>query len=190
MANTENVSVGKPYVDGAIYNAPKGTALPTDPTSTLSDAYVSLGFISDGGYTNGNSANVENVKAWGGKIVLTTTTEKPDTFTFTLIECTNPDVLKAVYGSDNVTIDETTGVITIRANSKDAAESVWVIDTLLHGKRKRTVIPAGKVSSVGDITYNDTDAVGYETTIDAMPYEAYDGDTHREYIEGSSDESE
>jgi hypothetical protein len=45
---------------------------------------------------------------------------------------------------------------------------------------KRIVIPDAGVSGVGDVTYADGSAVGYETTISAMP--DGNGDTHFEYI--------
>ena len=45
---------------------------------------------------------------------------------------------------------------------------------------KRVVIPDAGVSGVGDVTYADGSAVGYETTISAMP--DGNGDTHFEYM--------
>lgn len=35
MAQVENVTTAKPKIDGAIYSAPKGTALPTDAKTAL-----------------------------------------------------------------------------------------------------------------------------------------------------------
>lgn len=182
MANNNalHVTAGKPKVGGAIYRAPLGSTLPTDATSTLDAAFVNVGYISDAGLVNSNSPTSENVKAWGGDIVLSTLTEKPDTFKFTLIEAMTAEALKAVYGDDNVSGDLTTG-LTVNANSTQQPDCAWVIDMVFKNDVvKRIVIPAAGVSAVGDVTYADGSAVGYETTISALPNG--DGDTHYEYM--------
>lgn len=188
MANTQtNVSVGKPKVDGAIYRAPLGTTLPTDATTALDTAFVGVGYVSEDGLTNTNSASTEQIKAWGGDIVLQPQTEKPDTFKATFIESKNVDLLKAVYGDDNVDGDLTTG-ITVRANSSEVPASAWVIDMILTGGTlKRIVIANGQPNLDGDITYKDNEAVGYPITITAYPGgAAFDNDTHKEYIKQPS----
>ncbi len=179
--NAQNVTAGKPKVGGAIYRAPLGSTLPTDASTALDAAFVNLGYVSEDGLVNSNSPTSENIKAWGGDIVLTTLTEKPDTFQFTLIEALNGDVAKAVYGDSNVTVDSD-GNITIHANSTQQPDCAWVIDMVLKdGALKRIVIPDAGIETVGDITYADGSAVGYQTTISAMPNA--NGDTHIEYIE-------
>lgn len=183
MSNVNNVSYGKPKIGGAIHVAPIGTALPTDATTDLNVAFKSLGYISEDGLVNANSPDSDKIKAWGGDTVLVVSTEKPDTFKFKLIEPTNIDVLKTVYGSDNVTGTLATG-ITVKANAKPTEAFAYVIDMVMkNGILKRVVIPNSVISEIGDIEYKDNDAIGYDLTTEALP--DADGNNHYEYIKGA-----
>ena len=181
MAQTVgNVSAGKPAIGGAIWRAAAGPTPPTDATTTLGAAFKALGYCSEDGLTNSNSPSTTDIKAWGGDTVLNIQEEKKDTFKFTLIEVLNEEVLKAVYGSSNVTGALATG-ITVKANADEQEEAVWAIDMVMNSNTvKRVVIPHGKISDLGDISYKDSDAVGYEVTITALPDTS--GNTHYEYI--------
>ena len=165
--NTEHVSAGKPKIGGAIYRAPLGTELPTDAKTELNAAFKELGYCSEDGITNSNSPETDNVKAWGGDTVLDLQTSKEDSFKYKLLEITNIEVLKAVYGDENVTGTLEEG-ITVKANNSEKKAL------------KRIVIPSAAVTEVADIVYKDSEAIGYETTLKATP--DLSGQTHYEYI--------
>lgn len=185
MSDVKYVTTAKPKVGGAVYSAPLGTTLPKDATTALGAAFKSLGYISEDGMTNSNSPETDNIKAWGGDVVDNVQTEKADTFSYTLIEALNPDVLKEVYGEKNVSGSLETG-ITIKANSSPMEEHCLVVEMVLKGGiLKRIVIPIGKVSEVGEIVYKDDEASGYETTIAALP--DTEENTHYEYIQKPSE---
>lgn len=179
MPTVSNVSAGKPKLAGAIYRAASGTTLPTDATTALAAAFKELGFVSEDGVTNNNTPESDNIKAWGGQTVLVVQNEKNDEFTFTLIESLNVEVLKTVYGTDNVT--EANGAITVQAKADPLPNAVYVIDVVMAGnKAKRIVIPDGAISEIGEIVYKDDEPIGYELTINALPDS--NGVNHYEYI--------
>lgn len=181
MAQTvSNVSTGKPGVSGGVYVADSGTSLPASVNASLS-SFTALGYVSEDGLTNSNSPESDTGKAWGGDIVITYQTEKPDTFQFTLIESKNVDVLEVIYGEDNVSGTLSSGVA-ISANADEAVEHAWVFDMIMRNDTyKRICVPAGKIIELGDIVYKDDELVGYDVTIQAFPDSS--GNTHYEYIQ-------
>ena len=182
--DTKLVSSAKPAIAGAIWSALSGTALPTDATTALDAAFKNLGYISEDGLTNADTRETEELKAWGGVTVDISQKGKSDKFTYTLLEVLNVDVLKEVYGPDNVTGDLASG-IKVEVNSKELPVHPLIVDMLLkNGVKKRIVIPNAKVLEVGEITYADSNLAGYKTTIQALPDTK--GNTHYEYIKGSS----
>lgn len=173
------VTSAKPKVGGAIYTAPVGTALPTDATTALNEAFKCLGAVSDAGLKNNISRTTQDTKAWGGTVVDSSQTEFKDEFTYELMDATDENVLKSVFGDANVT--KTADAITIKVNAKELNEMSWVVDMVLkNGTLKRIVIPKGKVTAVGEISYVDNDTIGYACTMTTFP-DATENN-HYEYI--------
>ena len=184
LNNSSNVSVGKPRVAGAIYWAPKGTTLPTTATGALDAAFKCMGYVSEDGVVNNNSPESDSIKAWGGDTVCVLQKERKDTFKYTLIESMNEDVLTAIYGSDNVSVDGS-GNITVKATADEMEGASWVIDMIMKGSRaRRIVIPDGTITELGDITYKDDEPIGYPLTITDVT--DANGVYHYEYISGAT----
>ena len=177
--DAQNVSFGKPKAVGGVWIAPKGTTLPTDGTTALAGAYVNMGYISEDGYVQSIETDTEEIKAWGGDVVLTAQSSYKETHTVNFIE-TNTNTLKAIYGAANVT--EAGGKITVNAKSTPLDECVVVIELALTGGRvKRVVIPHATIADrSGDITYSDSEAVVYPAKFSAAPDAS--GNYHIEYI--------
>lgn len=180
MAQTStNVSAAKPGTGGALNVGATTATLPT-ATGTALTGFTSLGYISEDGLTNETAREVEEIKAWGGDTVLTSQTGFTDTFKCTLMEVLNVDVLKEVFGASNVS-GTLAGGISISVDSTEMVERAWVCDMIMRNNvAKRVVIPKGKITEVGEVSYKDSEAVGYEVTITAFPDSG--GKTHYEYV--------
>ena len=160
MANTvSNVGVGKPKVGGAVFVAPKGTALPTSASEELNEAYKCLGYISEDGITVSESRE-KSVK-------------------FTAIESENETALKVRYGTANVTKGEL-GALTVKHNSVELDHWAMVIDMATSKDRvTRLCYPDAYASETEDITYKDSESIGLGVTMACLPGD--DGDVCKEY---------
>lgn len=185
MANTAlNVSAGKPKVTGGIYRAPLGTTLPTDASTSLGTSFTSLGYIASGGVTHSFNLDTGEYRAWGGDLVLAFTNSKTHTFAFGLIEVLNKTTYETIYGETNVSGNLSSG-IAVTADGDDMTEYVYVIELAMRdGAMKRIVIPDGKITAIGDVVYQDSDAVNYPVTITAQVDGS--GNSHYEYLKKSS----
>lgn len=184
--DASNVTTGKPKVGGALFYDATTATLPTTADGALGSSFKCLGYCSDDGLVNTLSLDADNIKAWGGDVVLDAGKGETDQFKVTLIEVMDVDVLKIVHGSANVSGTLSTG-ISVNVNSNDRDYYAYVVDMVYKGGvLKRIVIPKGKVTDIGEITYKDDDAVGYAITISAFPDDS--GNTHYEYTKAPASE--
>lgn len=176
MGNDANmVSTGKPKTTGAVHWAPKGTAAPTSVSDVLSAAYVDVGYLSEDGVSM--DRNNTSIKAWGGDDVIVI---REESVAINLMQSKDVNVLKLVFGEENVTVDETTGEITVKSMADYSQAGVFVFDMIMRGGvPKRVVVPNGTISEVGGVTYKDKEAIVYPVTIQGNPDSA--GVCHYEY---------
>lgn len=172
MANNVNyVTAGTPKVGGSIFHATKGSTLPTDATTELATDFKGLGYVSEDGVTQAEEIETNTVKAWGGDVVMASQTGKTFTYEFTLIEALSEEVQKLVHGSNNVSGNLKSG-LTVKGNTTELPAESYVIEQIMNGNvLKRTVVPNGKITSLGEVSYKDGEAVGYDVTITAFPDE-------------------
>lgn len=165
--NSANVGAAKPGIKGAIFWAPAGTDLPTDASTDLAEAFVSVGYVSDEGLTEKETRSYQKHKAWGGDTVDSSQTEYAKSYGFKMIE-TNETTMKVRYGAENVTA-EGGKVSQVKHNAKELPEGVWVIEMIIAGKIVRKVMPKAKIDEIGDIAYNDSNLVKYDVTLGLYP---------------------
>ncbi len=185
MADSGNIWAATIPADGAaVYAAPLGTTLPTSATATLDQAFIDLGWVSEDGVTNSIQRDVTRHKAWGGTTVKTTQDNYTETVKFTLLE-SSEDVLKTVYGEDNVTA--VGDVLTVEHSSLMNARQSFVIDFIDGDRAGRIVVREGLVTELGDVAYVHKDLTKYDLTVDV--YQPDTGDnavvTYFDYSPGS-----
>lgn len=177
-STTANVFAAMPASTGALRYAPLGSTLPETATEALDVAFVDLGYIGEDGFTQAEARDTEKKKAFGGSTVKVLQTDYTATVQFAFLESTNADVLKAIYGEENVTVvgDE----VQVKKNKKQSPRASWVIDVIDGEGSIRTVVPIGQITEVDDITKVHTDTIMYTVTVEC--FEDENGDNILEYI--------
>lgn len=175
--DSRKVAAGKPRPNGAIFQAPLGTALATDTSTPLDPAFLNLGYVHADGLERAIAKAFEVIRAWGGDTVKTTQTEVGVTFTFTLIESSNGDVAKAMFGADNVTVTPATAstgtLIAVKFTGEPLGEDSWTFDLKDGDTLRRIVVPrAANTTEDFTQTFSDAELIGYPVTLTAYKDEA------------------
>lgn len=179
MAENLNVYAAEPLVAGTCFVAPLGSTAPTKTDWDLEDygldaAFVDLGYISDEGYTETKDVSLDDKRAFGGGVVKVLQTDVTWTYKFTFLESLNANVLRAVYGSDNVTVsaaDATYGTrIEIKKTNLKLPHQMWVIDTMDSelGAYYRSFLPDAQIVDIDDVSITHSDVVMYGVTLRAF----------------------
>lgn len=175
MANTaSNVVAGVPLATGGILIGALTAAEPSSATSALT-GFTAAGYIGEDGVTETNERSTDRIRAWGGDTVKVVQTEHNVSYQFTFLETLNADVLKAVYGEDNVTTTAATvssGTLhEVQINSATLPHKSYVFEVKDGDAKIRIYVPDGQITEVGDVTYSDSEVIGYQVTVECFPDE-------------------
>lgn len=170
LGTSANVLVGIPDVSGGLWVADlieKPADLPNETADLSEKGFVSVGFVSEDGVTETSERDTDKIKAWGGDTVRVIQNEHSLTYTFTLIEMGNEDVLRLVFGDDNV-LKKDDGSVGIKKNAKILPHKTWAVEVLDGEEKIRLVIPDGQITETGDRTFVHSDLISIELTVEAF----------------------
>lgn len=152
---------------GAVFYAPKGTALPETHDEELVEAFIPVGILSEDGVTEGLAVETNKIKGWpGGQTVRVTNTSTEKTFAFTMLE-NSPLAAKLYYGA-SAPVAAGTGARIDIPEAIGTVEGVFVVEKHDGAVVERRCVELGQVSERGDQTANNEDAAGKEVTVESV----------------------
>lgn len=154
-------------VTGAVSKGPLDTTAPTSSSSAIT-GFDDLGAISEDGVALSlpDSGDATPIKIWQNGATVRTIRESSDDLpeiTFTMVE-TSAATIETYFGAE-VTPSTADGSFEYSVVNREPA--AYVLDVIDGAELIRLHFPRGVVSSVGEITLANTEAIGYEVTIQA-----------------------
>ncbi|QIS21258.1 hypothetical protein [Nocardia terpenica] len=138
---------------------------------------VSLGGLSEAGIINSQSRDVQKIKEFGGSVIAVPQSDYTETIKIELVEASNLDALRLIFGKDNIVEIKGTGAnanvtvaVEVRHSDKPLNEWILATETVQGNKLRRQVVPKGQPTTVGDVSQVSNDIVKYDVTIEAFPY--------------------
>lgn len=174
LRNRRNVLVGAPDVEaaGGITLGPVPTDSKNFPKDVDADLTSTLehhpaGYISEDGVSKTVDRSTEKIKDWNGDTIIITQADHSVTLQLTFMEAANANVLKMVYGENNV--KETGGTIELVENA-DELPHRSIAFTIKGGNGSKILVfaPDVQVTSVGDVSYVRSDVIKYQVTLECF----------------------
>lgn len=185
--SVHTISAGKPKATGGILHAPLGTVLPVDDTTALDAAFVKLGYVGEDGLQPGGERSLEEKRDWAGDVIVNLQSGHSASFSFTLLGVFDPDVLKAVFGAENVTVTAATSSsgtkIAVKETGSELPYGAWVFEMKTGPKSQRIVVPNGQIGSVEELPMVAGDLQGFTVTLNCYADET-GTKVHRYYNDG------
>lgn len=184
--NRRNVVTGAPDVrlSGGFWIGPEALNPDLFPKGAREDAkeiaerlkLASGGYVSQDGVSEAEDRSVDKLKDWNLDVIDTVETDYGLQWTVTFVEAANAEVLKFIYGSENVKINKTSDAegeeyveVYVRKGARQNENASIMFD--IKGKGNafgRTFGASVSVASIGEIQYIKGGLIQYQTTIDAF----------------------
>jgi hypothetical protein len=160
-------------VTGGVLKAPLGTTLPTDATSPLDPAFITLGRVSVDGVDKTEERPNTEVNDWGGDLIAILQDKYGITLKFKLLQVMNADVQAAAHGDSNVSVTPATSTsgttITTKLNSLLMDYASWVIDAFYIRMTMRLSVPNGRITTIGPQKWVHKELAMYDLTLRPFP---------------------
>ena len=178
-----NVMTGAPDVrfSGGFWIGPAVTdpeKFPKDATTAPNTAAAAAGlktagFITSDGVAESEDRSTEKILDWNLDVIDVVETDYGLQITVTCAEAANADVLKFIYGEENVTVTPASGdtpfSVHIKKGSRELENGAIMFDIKGKGGAAGRGFGAEvQVQSVGEITYTKASLIQYPLTIDVL----------------------
>ena len=174
MEGISAILTGSPITaTGGILSAPLSTTRPTDAVTALPAGFVKKGYVGEDGVKKTVDKTDEKIRAWGGSTVKIVRQEHSVSYSWTFLESGNAEVLKAIYGADNVIITPATvdhgAQIEIRETGQMLPRESWLLEMKDGDTAIREYIPDGQLAVSGDVQFVHSNVIQYTVTLEAFP---------------------
>lgn len=161
-----DTKMGLGLATGMFYHAPAGTALPTSPSATIPNTWTHVGDVSDAGITLALNKTVTNLRNWANVIKRAIMTEHSETIQAPIMD-TTAEALKAVVGSENVTVSGTKTTVNLSDDDLPKQEAFLFVmkdgdDMIMIG------CSYGQVTAIDNVSFAPGAAINWTPTITAM----------------------
>lgn len=194
LPSTDTIGAGTPNiaVTGGVLAGPPTAPLPTSASATIDALIKPLGYVSEDGLEAQGERSVNSIKDWNADIIAQLQTEHSVRFSLTLYGAWDEDVLKEVFGAENVTVTPatpTTGkLITVNETGSVLPQRTWIFDMKNGDKKLRIVVPNAKVTEVQERSFVAGELAGFQVTVEGFK-DANGKKTIRYYDDGIPDTS-
>lgn len=171
---SNNVNLGIGLATGMFYMAAAGTALPAYPGETLAAGWTEVGAITADGITWSTGKDSEPLRNWAKEVERLVSSDEGGTVEAPLMY-TNEDTLKAIFGSDNVTVtaaDSDHGkLVSVTVEPGVSASPMAFLFIMKDGDDMLALgTSKGIVREVGDVSFAPTEAITWTATIEAASW--------------------